>query len=320
MMTYWRLAACVALTAFCVAAALLSMMVAALGPWMARRTERVEPSSRAALLLAMRVLPAAGAALVAFGIALPVFLWFEPRDTDEAMARTLLLAGVAGLLLLARGAWRGVRAWRATRAVARDWQQRGRRVSLGAPMPVFAIDGPLPTVAVVGFSRPALFIAEHVLRDCTAAEIEAIVCHETAHVTARDNWKRLIIRVCPDVLRGGAALERAWCAAVEQAADAAAVATRPSIAIDLAQALIRVARLAPMTALPDSVSAFYRGGSIEARVRRLVDPPAVHEGVRASGCLLMCTMVAVLGALAVLTISGAPTVQQFLEAAIKHLP
>jgi beta-lactamase regulating signal transducer with metallopeptidase domain len=190
-------------------------------------------------------------------------------------------------------------------------------VDLGAPMPVLAIDEPLPTVAVIGFGRPVLFIAEQVLRECTPAELGAMICHETAHVTGRDNWKRFIVRACPDLVSRGSTLERAWCAAVEQAADAAAVASRPSVAMDLAQALIRVARLAPMPALPEFISAFYRGGSIETRVRRLVEPPVAAEGLRPAGCLLMCAMAAILTAS---VIAGAPAVQQFFEVAIRRLP
>ena len=124
------------------------------------------------------------------------------RDADETFARTLLVDGDgAARALLARGAWRG------RRGLARDaarHARRGRRAAAGsttidAPIPVFAIEESFPTVAVVGFSRPALFIAERVLRECTADEVRAMVLHECAHVTHRDNLKRFLIRACPDV-------------------------------------------------------------------------------------------------------------------------
>ena len=64
-------------------------------------------------------------------------------------------------------------------------------------------------------------------------------------------------------------LDRAWSRAAEEAADAVAVAGNPGFALELAQALIRVARLAPTPQAPALASAFYLGGSIESRVRRL---------------------------------------------------
>src|SRR5690242_20990294 len=46
----------------------------------------------------------------------------------------------------------------------RSWEARGRRLEgFDTPLPVFAIDEQFPTVAVVGVTRPALFVAERVL-------------------------------------------------------------------------------------------------------------------------------------------------------------
>jgi hypothetical protein len=83
MMTYWMSAAAVAFASFAVVATLTSIFVGLVSPGVARRSERYSAASRAALLLQLRLLPAAVATIWAFGIVLPVFLWFEPRDTDE---------------------------------------------------------------------------------------------------------------------------------------------------------------------------------------------------------------------------------------------
>jgi hypothetical protein len=316
---YWLSAAAITLSCFASVATATSVLIGLAGPAIAGRLARHTPASRAALLFRLRVLPAACAAICALGIALPIFLWFEPRVSDERFARTLMAAAVAGGVLLLRAVWRAAASWRATAAVRRDWQARGRRLhTLDAPMPVFAIDESFPTVAVVGFSRPALFIAERVLRECTADQVRAMVLHECAHVIHRDNLKRFLIRACPDVLRRGGALDRAWSAAIEEAADARAIAGNPGFALALAEALVRVARLTPCVNTPQVASAFYVGGSIESRVRRLVDPSdSLPDPSRPLGCVMACTMFCGIAGLILL---AAPTIHQVMEAAVRVLP
>jgi hypothetical protein len=319
MTSYWLSAAAIALSCFAIVTAVTSAAIALAAPALTRRAERYSPASRAALLFRLRLLPAACATVWALGVALPVFLWFEPRDSDETFARTLIVAAAAGVALLARGAWRAAAVRRATAGVLREWQARGRRLhGFDAPLPVFAIEASFPTVAVVGFARPALFIAERVLRACTADEVRAMVLHECAHLAHRDNLKRFLIRACPDVLRRGSALDRAWSSAAEEAADARAAAGDPAFALDLAQALIRVARLAPRASTLDVASAFYLGGSIESRVRRLLEPAdSLPDPSRPLGCVTACAMACMFAGLVVL---AAPSIHQLMEAAVRLLP
>jgi hypothetical protein len=318
--SYWLGAALITLSSFAVVATATSLIIGLAAPALARRVERFSPASRATLLFRLRVLPAVGATVVALGVALPIFLWFEPRDNgDEAFARTLFVMAAAGVALLLRGAWRALAGWHATGALNREWQARGRRLDdIDAPIPVFAIDEPFPTVAVVGFSRPVLFLAERVLRECTPEEVRAIVLHECAHVTHRDNFKRFLMRACPDLVRRGSTLDRAWTSAAEQAADARAAAGNPGFALELAQALIRVARLAPHVSTIDVASAFYLGGSIEARVRRLVEPAdSLPDPTRPFGCVMACSLLALVAGAVVI---AAPAIHQFMEAAVRALP
>jgi hypothetical protein len=319
MTMYWLFAAAITLSCFALVATLTSAAIAIAGPAVSRRLDRYAPVPRASLLFRLRVLPGACAAVCAFGIALPIFLRYEPIDADETFARTLMVTAMAGAALLARGACRAVAALRATSAVMRAWRARGRRLwTIDAPIPVFAIEESFPTVAVVGFLRPALFIAERVLRECSPDEVRAMVLHECAHVTHGDNLKRFFIRACPDVLRRGSALDRAWTSASEEAADARAAGGDPGSALELARALIHVARLAPRASTLDVASAFYLGGSIESRVRRLVDPgdsrpPQIRPAIR----VLACTMA--LGVAALIAVA-APAIHQFMETVVRVLP
>jgi beta-lactamase regulating signal transducer with metallopeptidase domain len=261
--------------------------------------------------------PAAVGIAVAFGIALPVYLAYEPRESEEGFATTLVALAATGVALFAGGTWRAVRAWHSTRLVRREWESRGRRLDcFDTSLPVFAIDEQFPTVAVVGVTTPALFVAERVLTECSTDEVRAMLRHEAAHVTVRDNLKRFLIRACPDLLPSGGNLDRAWSIAAEEAADAAAVAERPAAAFELAEALIRVARLATPRA-PELASAFYLGGSIESRIRRLVGPTSGSEAPTPLGCVMLTT-----GALcfAAFVFTAAPALHQVMEAVVRRLP
>jgi hypothetical protein len=130
--------------------------------------------------------------------------------------------------------------------------------------------------------------------------------------------KRFLIRACPDLLRRDTVLDRAWTSAAEEAADARAAGGDRASALELAQALIRVARLAPRARALEVASAFYLGGSIESRVRRLVEPAeSLPDPSRPLGCVVACT--AALG-VAALIVFAAPAIHQVMEVAVRVLP
>ena len=315
-MTFALLTAAVTFCAFAVVVTISSIAVAWCAPAIARRFDTYSPAACAAGLFRLRMLPGALASLVAFAVVLPIFLVYEPPDTQESVPATVILLAGLGGVLLARGAWRAALAWKATRGVVRDWRRRGRRLeTFDTPVPVYAIEETFPTVAVVGVARPALFIAERVLRECPADEVRAMLHHECAHVTKRDNLKRFLIRACPDFV--GADLDRAWARAAEEAADAAVIARNPGFAVELAQALIHVARLAPAPQAPALASAFYLGGSIESRVRRLVQPVPARETNRTIG---RSALAAAALAVAAAVLASASTVHHLIEAAVHSLP
>jgi len=318
--TFWIFAAAITFSAFAAVVMASSALVGLTTLRGARWLQQYTPASRAALLLRLRLLPAGAALLIAFGVALPIFAWFEPRHTDEALARTLAAGALIGLLFAARGIWHGAAALAATRRVQRDWLRRGRAIQIaGSSLPVYAIDEPFPVVAVVGIWRPALFVAERVLRECTDDEVRAMVRHECAHVGERDNLKRLLMRMSPGL--GRQSLDRAWWHAAEEAADAAAMGGSAAVALELAQALIHVARLAPVPVAPPLASAFYRGGSIEDRVRRLL---AADEGSAGQGRTvrrISWTMAgSLLGLFSVAVVLTAPGLHQMMESFVSLLP
>jgi hypothetical protein len=68
----------------------------------------------------------------------------------------------------------------------------------------------------------------------------------------------------------------------------------------------------------DLASAFYLGGSIEARVRQLVEPAdSLPDPSRPFGRVMACGLLAVAAGAVVL---AAPAIHQFMESAVRVLP
>ncbi len=79
---------------------------------------------------------------------------------------------------------------------------------------------------------------------------------------ARDNLKRGFMRICRDVLLiipSGRTLDRHWSAASETAADEHAAERGGDVALDLASALVKVARMIPAGARPAMPSGVLSG-------------------------------------------------------------
>jgi hypothetical protein len=113
----------------------------------------------------------------------------------------------------------------------------------------------------------------------TPEEITASVAHENSHLSARDNLKRGLLRACRDallIIPSGRSLDRAWSEAAEEAADESAARRAHDVALDLASALVKIARNIPNGARPAMPAGVFLVGDEEAsgikiRVRRLME-------------------------------------------------
>ncbi len=261
---------------------LVSGLLALFWPAAEKRLERLAPVRRARWILALRFSPTALALLASVSVTLPSFLEFEPRDTNEVAGRALSALAAAGAGLLAFGLARAI--GRAARAgfLARRLTASATPVELaGAGMPAWRLEIPVPIVALRGWRRPRLYISGSVLDACPPRLLAAMAAHEAGHHRAADNLKSLLLSACADPLILAAAGRRMtllWETASEEAADDAAVrsGTRPA---DLVDALLAVARLGTKESwarVPAAATAFYRGECLERRVRRLLDGPSVE--------------------------------------------
>lgn len=257
--------------------AFASLLAAMLWRGMQRKAQTWSAVTRAQILFALRVFPGLAAIICVLTLLLPAYIAHEPRQETEGVSLKLgLLAAISatGLLL---AIWRGLAAWMATRNLINNWLRNSEPLTLAqVAIPAYRLRHQFPVIAVVGTFRPRLFIADHLFQTLNKEELTAAIAHECGHLAARDNLKRALLRACRDALTivpCGRLLDREWAAASEAAADEYAARNGGEVALDLAAALVKIARLVPSGARPIMpASALLIGedmGSIAHRVKLL---------------------------------------------------
>jgi Zn-dependent protease with chaperone function len=218
------------------------------------RVQDWSAASRSQLIFVLRFLPLVLATIMVAAFLIPAYIFYEPRHGSERVS--LQLAVVAGLsgygLVLA--VWRRLAAWMATRRLINDWIKNAVPIkSDRIPIPAFHLQHSFPVIAVVGVFRRRLFIANHLFDSLHEEELAAAIAHECGHLKAIDNLKRVLMRVSRDVLTiipSGRALDRVWAQESEAAADEYAARSGGEAALNLASALVKIARMAPAGAQP----------------------------------------------------------------------
>ena len=132
------------------------------------------------------------------------------------------------------------------------------------------------TIAMAGLIRPRLIVSAVARHALSPEEMSVALRHERAHAGSRDNLKRLLMLIAPDALpflrAGFAPIESAWKKFAEWAADDEAAGDDAQRSVNLASALVRVARIGAGPAAPLITS--LTDGDLPVRVGRLL------EGVR----------------------------------------
>jgi len=234
---------------------------------------------RAEFLFVLRISAPLLSVLVVAMLFVPAYVGYEPHSTSEVVSKKLAALAAISFLGVGFACWRAFRSWMATRRLERQWTRAAVPIRLRfIDIPTFSIPHPFPIIAVVGTLRPRLFIAEEVRKSLTEDELAAAIAHERGHLVARDNSKRVLLRGCRDLLTivpSGRSLDRAWSESVECAADEHAAQVSSEVALNLASALVRIARMVPVgvrTELP--LATFLVGEEtrgIKGRVRRLLE-------------------------------------------------
>jgi Zn-dependent protease with chaperone function len=233
------------------------------------RIKRLPVRRVADLLFALRMFPLATAAVITAAFTVPSFLLLEPRAIEEPLGEIPLVLGIFGAAL---GLFGFVNAGLAVRRASRTistWTNAAQPLESCAHIPVLRISPAVPAMTATGIVRPKVLLSGAAESMLTANELRSALNHEVAHVRRRDNLKKLLLRFV--AFPGMPGLETAWLEATEMAADDAAVSNAGE-ALDLAAALIKLARLGPVEMPVDLTAALMAspGAVMNARVERLI--------------------------------------------------
>jgi beta-lactamase regulating signal transducer with metallopeptidase domain len=220
------------------------------------------------------------------------------------MSPVLVVLCICGIAVMVAGMWNAAAALlRAAKTVA-GWSDRARVIGRsdadsGQPVLLLRTAGVAPPLTAAGILRPSVWLSDTAELVLTERELRCALRHEVVHVRRRDNLRKLLLRLVASP--GMTELETAWREATEMAADDAAV-SNASEALDLAAAVIKLSRLAPLAAAGELTTALVHSPaeSVNARVERLIawtEPQSFAPGrsLRYS----LCAVAAVVATLAV---------------------
>jgi Zn-dependent protease with chaperone function len=314
-----------------------TMAAAGLGRVSKRMLWSCSARTRAEILFVMRIGPPVIAIVALAAFMIPSYVIYEPHKTEEFVSWKLGTLAALSAVGVGLAIARGVRSWLATRSLLKQWLATSTPIQLDAiAVPTFVVQHSFPIIAVVGALRPRLFIAHQVLDSLSQEELAAAIAHECGHLAAHDNFKRSVIRSSRAALLlipCGRSLDRAWSDASESAADEHAAERSSLVALNLASALVRIAKMIPkgqQQIMPASASAFLSDDEdtprVKLRVRRLVELAATEPRQLVSSARLFRLMPwLVLTALVVtgVSIESRPqvlaAVHTFLEQVVKFL-
>jgi hypothetical protein len=267
-----KLLACCA-AAFFLVHGFLGFATCVAAPKAIRFAESMPARQGARFLLFLRLFPVSFSLLVVAGVCVPSYLLFEPRVYAERMNLLCSGAALCGLGIWAVSISRSIYALKRSAAFARSAEPAGRATSNPGDLSLTAVlCGGAPIFGLYGIFRPRVIFSRDVQMALSSEEFQVALRHEKAHRISRDNLKRLLILLAPEALpvsRCFARLEHAWIKLSEWSADDDATHGDAQVALVLAQALIRVARLGVVPRSRLSVS-LVGDSDLEKRVDRLL--------------------------------------------------
>jgi hypothetical protein len=276
---FFLLGICIVLAVMLALNSIASLVASLLWKALEPRARRWSAASQASVLCLLRTLPVVGGITIVALLFAPAYLAHEPRTNHEEITLKLGIVAFFSALGVVLAVVRGLVTWRATARLTADWLRNAEAITLpGITIPAFRIEHQFPVLAIVGTFRPRLFIANQILKSLTDDELLAALAHEVGHVIARDNLKHGLIRACRDmmlIIPCGRRLDSDWKEASEVAADEYAAGRDRMVGLDLASALVKIARLVPFGSRPTlPAGAYFVNGEdpsgFKARVRNLV--------------------------------------------------
>jgi Zn-dependent protease with chaperone function len=259
----------VALSVFAIVYCALSLSVCITWRKVRSRMEHCPSHRLADLLFALRMFPFVMAAVITAVFTVPSFLLLEPRAIDEPIGTASFTLGLGGAMICLIGFVNALTAMRRAARAISSWMAGAHRIESSGQLPVLRMSRPIPPMTAVGIVSPKILLSKSAESMLAANELQTALNHEAAHIRRRDNLRKLLLRFV--TFPGMNEVETAWIEAAEMAADDAAVSSAND-ALDLAAALIKLSRLAPVEPSPDLTAALVHipASIMNARVERLL--------------------------------------------------
>jgi len=240
------------------------------------KIESFSPAGQSRVIIGLRVMPVVLAVVFVGAFVAPSYLLLEPHESGETVSLKMALIALASSTAVLVATFRVFRTGYVTRRLLKNWLANSTEITVaGIAGSVHLIEHPFPVIGVIGIFRPKVFVARHVLAALDENELAAAIDHENGHRASFDNLKRGLLRMCRDliILPIGSRLDDAWAETAESAADEFAATKSRASALDLASALVKIAKLVPhgMTPmLPAGAYLVEKGDEISARVEYLI--------------------------------------------------
>ncbi len=226
---------CLSLASFCLIHLAAGLLVSLVSRVAVRFSERITARAASRFLLILRLFPPVVALILVAGLCVPSYLWLEPAGATEDVGWWCLVAAVAALAVWGISVGRAAKALLGSFRYIRRCQEVGRE-AYGA---ILVVESSAPVLGLAGIIHPRLVISRGLVTALSSDQLAAALRHERAHGVSRDNLKRLLILLAPDVFpfwRGFTTLERGWAKYTEWSADDRAVAGNSRRSLSLAAA------------------------------------------------------------------------------------
>jgi Zn-dependent protease with chaperone function len=245
-MLFFSLCLTVALLSWAITAALVTLSWPRLRPLITA----LNPSLGADCLFLLELLPALSTAGLLALFVVPAFSAWEPSQSSEHVNVWMAAATIVVLGLL----------WHTLRRLYLE--TRGRLL----------IDADAPFVAVLGCLRQKVVVTPATRALLSQEELQAVLQHERSHVRRRDNVRLLAARFTALLTldaRCWREMESERARMTEFVADSSA-ANDESSALDLAQALVKIAKHFPTSNYRFASTLAGDAGTVQERVLRLL--------------------------------------------------
>jgi hypothetical protein len=275
---YFRLL-CLCFATFFVMHALGSLVVRSIAPAALKIAETMRPRLSSRLLFGLRMAPATITLFLVVGFCVPSYVWLEPDIANERVSFACLIAAVMGSAIWTVALLRGFSSVARTARYMRLCQRDGVETTVGQDSAhALVLNGNVPLIAVAGVMHPWLVVSQSVMDALSEEQRVAAFRHETAHRISRDNLKKFLFLLAPDILpfvSGLSHLEPGWAKFTEWAADDQAVDGDPQRALSLASALVKIAKMGVHPTPSYLLSSLVDDDrDLEIRVDRLLREPA----------------------------------------------